>query len=197
MWQQPADLNLAAIPQRPPRLPVPPPRPADRPPPDIGTPPRGRWWGRKAIVIPAALLTVAVIAAAIVITSRHQKSHEPAGGPQITLPTSQTQTAQLAYGPQVTLPFTGLNGPAGVAVDTAGNLYVTDVEHNRVVKLAAGSATQTVLPFTGLNYPNGVAVDAAGDLYVTDEWQPSGGEAGGRVEHPDGAAVHRPQRTQR
>jgi serine/threonine protein kinase, bacterial len=36
------------------------------------------------------------------------------------------------------LPFTGLNSPGGVAVDTADNLYVTDMEANRVVKLPAG-----------------------------------------------------------
>jgi serine/threonine protein kinase, bacterial len=36
------------------------------------------------------------------------------------------------------LPFTGLNNPVGVAVDTAGSLYVTDVGNNRVVKLATG-----------------------------------------------------------
>jgi serine/threonine protein kinase, bacterial len=36
------------------------------------------------------------------------------------------------------LPFTGLNKPDGVAVDTAGNLYVTDLSNNRVVKLPAG-----------------------------------------------------------
>ena len=69
---------------------------------------------------------------------------------------------------QITLPFTGLNIPDGVAVDSAGNLYVTDGENNRVVKLAAGSPTQAVLPFTGLNYPDGVAVDSASTLYVTD-----------------------------
>jgi serine/threonine protein kinase, bacterial len=55
-----------------------------------------------------------------------------------------------------------------VAVDTVGNVYVTDRDNNRVVELAAGSTTQTVLPFTGLNTPWGVAVDAAGNLYVTD-----------------------------
>ncbi len=38
------------------------------------------------------------------------------------------------------LPFTGLNNPLGVAVDTAGNLYVTDTGNKRVVKLPAGDA---------------------------------------------------------
>ena len=36
-----------------------------------------------------------------------------------------------------------------------------------MLKVAAGSSTQTVLPFTGLNKPLGVAVDTAGNLYVT------------------------------
>ncbi len=67
------------------------------------------------------------------------------------------------------LPFTGLNSPFGVAVDSGGTLYVTDVGNNsRVLRLAAGSSTQDVLPFTGLNDPRGVAVDSTGALYVTD-----------------------------
>jgi serine/threonine protein kinase, bacterial len=37
-----------------------------------------------------------------------------------------------------------------------------------VLKLAAGSSTQTVVPFTGLNTPFGVAVDSAGNLYASD-----------------------------
>ena len=55
-----------------------------------------------------------------------------------------------------------------MAVDSAGNLYVTS--NGRVVKLAAGSATQAVLLFTGLglNGPMGVAVDGAGSVYVAD-----------------------------
>jgi serine/threonine protein kinase, bacterial len=41
-------------------------------------------------------------------------------------------------GTPTVLPFTGLNWPGGVAVDSAGNLYVTDFGNNRVVKLPAG-----------------------------------------------------------
>ena len=47
---------------------------------------------------------------------------------------------------QIELPFTGLSMPAGVAVDTAGTVYVTDSGNQQVVKLAAGSSTPTVLP---------------------------------------------------
>jgi len=38
----------------------------------------------------------------------------------------------------VELPFTGLKNPTGVAVDTAGNAYITDGDHNRVLKLPVG-----------------------------------------------------------
>jgi serine/threonine protein kinase, bacterial len=60
--------------------------------------------------------------------------------------------------------------PQGVAVDSAGNLYVTDDGNKQVLKLAAGSSTPTVLPpsFASLNGPYGVAVDHAGNVYVTD-----------------------------
>jgi serine/threonine-protein kinase len=66
------------------------------------------------------------------------------------------------------LPFTDLKSPQGVAVDTAGNLYVADFDNNRVLKLAAGATEPTVLPFTDLHHPVGVAVDTAGNIYVTD-----------------------------
>jgi serine/threonine protein kinase, bacterial len=68
---------------------------------------------------------------------------------------------------QTELPFTGLNHPQGVAVDTVGDVYVTDYYNNRVVKWAARSNTQTVLALTGLSKPLDVAVDTAGNLYVT------------------------------
>jgi sugar lactone lactonase YvrE len=80
-----------------------------------------------------------------------------------TPPTGSTPTPQ-----QTTLPFTGFDNPYRLAADTAGNVYVSDTNNNRVLKLAAGSSTQTVLPFTGLNRPGGIAVDTGGNVYVTD-----------------------------
>jgi len=78
--------------------------------------------------------------------------------------------AVAQFNSQVTLPFTGLNDPSGVAVDAAGDVYVTDPGNNRVVDLPAGATSpsqQVTLPLTvNFNNPFGVAVDAAGDVYV-------------------------------
>ena len=69
---------------------------------------------------------------------------------------------------QTVLPFTGLTYPIGVAVDAAGNVYLTDTGNDRVLKLAAGSNEQTVLPFTGLHSPGAIAVDSDENVYITD-----------------------------
>ena len=62
--QQPVDRNLAATQQRPPRLPVPQPRPADRPPPQIGTPPPPSGGAAKPLAIAAGAVIVVVVAIA-------------------------------------------------------------------------------------------------------------------------------------
>jgi serine/threonine-protein kinase len=71
--------------------------------------------------------------------------------------------------------LTGVDNPKDVAVDVAGDIYVTDFGVNRVVKLAAGSDTPTVVPYNrrigfenSINEPTGVAVDASGNLYIVD-----------------------------
>lgn len=90
-----------------------------------------------------------------------------------TPPTPPATPARPAYTPQAqsgqyVLPFSDLVGPYGVAVDSAGAVYVTDVGTPQVLKLAVGSSTQTALPFADLVGPHGVAVGGDGTVYVTD-----------------------------
>src|SRR5271157_3160449 len=76
---------------------------------------------------------------------------------------------------------TSLNGPMGVAVDSAGNLYIADTGNNRIRKVSGGTITTVAgngkQAFSGdggpaasasLWTPSGVAVDSAGNLYIAD-----------------------------
>lgn len=143
-----------------PAQPAPPPQPISPIPTTAG-----RISRRTTITLTAgAIALVVVIAAAVGIPALVK--HSPSGSSSIS--SSSPTSAARSYGAQIVLPFTGLNNPAGVAVDTAGSVYVADEGNKRVVKLAAGSSTQTELPFSGLGDPNSVAVDTAGNVYVND-----------------------------
>ena len=73
------------------------------------------------------------------------------------------------------------NDPIGVAVDSAGNVYVADTGNDIIRKIAPAGAVTTLAGMAGMNgssdgtgaaarfdSPSGVAVDSAGYLYVAD-----------------------------
>jgi NHL repeat len=80
----------------------------------------------------------------------------------------------------------GLNYPQGLAVDTAGDIFIADSQDHRIRRVTPGEIITTVVGsspvpgkggFSGddgpaldaqLNYPTDVAVDGDGNLYIAD-----------------------------
>jgi uncharacterized protein (TIGR03437 family) len=58
--------------------------------------------------------------------------------------------------------------PSGVAVDSAGNLYIADLTNGRIRKVDAGGTIRTVPGGDNLFLPAGIAVDSAGNIYVAE-----------------------------
>ncbi|MHB8260172.1 MAG: NHL domain-containing protein [Bacteroidia bacterium] len=75
-----------------------------------------------------------------------------------------------------------LSGPAGVAIDANGNLYISDQDNQRIRKVTSTGVISTVagngtIGYYGngvqatsaeLNGPSNIAVDASGNLYIAD-----------------------------
>ncbi len=86
----------------------------------------------------------------------------------LTLTVTQAGSTYVAAQPLTTLVSSGLNGPADVAVDGAGNVYIADFGNNAIKKWTAASNTVSTVVSSGLSQPIGVAVDRAGNVYIAD-----------------------------
>lgn len=63
-----------------------------------------------------------------------------------------------------------VNGPFGVAVDSAGNLYIAnEYGGSYILKVSTATGAMAIVAgYPGLLTPMGVAVDSAGNLYIAD-----------------------------
>src|ERR1700735_5305166 len=98
---------------------------------------------------------------------------ENAGTVLATVPVFGVGTGpQLVFGPGGLQTSLGskLISPEGVAVDAAGNVFVTDIALQEVFKVTPAGTETTV--GSGLDVPEGVAVDGAGNVYITDSQFP-------------------------
>lgn len=62
----------------------------------------------------------------------------------------------------------GVSAPAGVAVDSAGALYVTNEGNNTVTVYAQGSSSPSLTISNGISGPYGIAVDSSGEVFVSN-----------------------------
>ena len=62
-----------------------------------------------------------------------------------------------------------LRYPRGVYADNTGNLYVGDIDNQRVQKFAPG-VTEGVTLMSGLSGPADISVDASGSIYVLEQY---------------------------
>jgi len=103
-----------------------------------------------------------VLAIAIVAAWLSPKAHATSLQPQFSAAQTVVPSAS------------GLSGPARVAVDSIGNVYISDSAHNRVLKetLSQGIYTESTVASSlngGLLNPWGAAVDSSGNVYIADE----------------------------
>jgi sugar lactone lactonase YvrE len=61
----------------------------------------------------------------------------------------------------------GIADATDVAVDSAGDVFITDAGNQDVVEEPGNGSPQVTIA-TGLDFPNGIAVDAAGDVYIAN-----------------------------
>lgn len=78
-----------------------------------------------------------------------------------------------------------------IAVDTAGNVYITNNTDNSIQELVAGTHTPVTLLSSGLNHPDAITVDSYGNLYIVN----SGDNTIDKLAHADYLLNTKPSNT--
>src|ERR1700722_8290065 len=128
--------------------------------------------------MPRSTTAVAILAAVLSVPSFAQQ----AGAPQYTISTIAGTGVQGYSGDGGSTTKAMLNGPFGIAVDAAENIYFSDVGNNRIRKITPDGTITTVVGIGVQGYggvggaainakisnPAGVALDSSGNLYIGD-----------------------------
>ena len=87
--------------------------------------------------------------------------NEPAGPGWVTeFPAGKTQASKVIK--------KGINTPAFCAIDSNGNLWVTNIGGQNVTEYEKGSTKPHAIITEGLFYPDGIAIDQSGNMYIAN-----------------------------
>ncbi|SDV48875.1 SMP-30/gluconolactonase/LRE family protein [Chitinasiproducens palmae] len=94
--------------------------------------------------------------------------YQPASGPLVRVPTRLLDDATVspdalaaAVQPWADTPTTG-----GTAIDAAGNIYLSDTDHRRILKVSPAGETSTLIADPRLIWSDAMWIDASGYLWL-------------------------------
>jgi sugar lactone lactonase YvrE len=129
-----------------------------------------QYSGAPTFVNPVAVATDATGNVYVADTGNSNGILKIRGGGGDLIPSSGT-TSLVAPTSLIGFGAAQLSKPNGIALDAAGDLYVSDSTLNEVVEISASTGPGSApfaLSFTGLSSPAGVAVDPSGNVYLAD-----------------------------
>ena len=98
-----------------------------------------------------------------VSNSATSMTFDSSGNAYVVSSVAGTVTKITPSGTATVLGFTGLSSPAGVAVDSSGNVYVADYGNSRIEELSTAGVQSQYMSFY---LPRAIAIDPSGNVYI-------------------------------